>query len=130
MRIPETCYTKKVKSQKLKKNNTYKLKATMEIIGRIIYVSSMNERQYQDKRTGQMQTFRSVTVKIQRGPDLIAAEAVQEQAVRLSEAAVRQEVQPDVLLCLRLAFWSEEYADKNGEVRYKTSVGLRDWERV
>ena len=66
----------------INENNNLKTKnkKIMEIIAKITKIGAMNERQYTNRQTGQVETFRTVGVWLYRGGDVIYCEAVQENA--------------------------------------------------
>ena len=73
----------------------------MEIIAKITKIGAMNERQYTNRQTGQVETFKSVGVWLYRGGDVISCEAVQENASKLIEAQVQNDqLNTTCFLCL------------------------------
>lgn len=98
----------------------------MEIIAKIINVGAVNERQYTNRLTGKVETFKSVGVWL-RGLEDIYAEAVQETASKLIEAQAKNDMQ-DRAAIVRLVQRVRDYTDQNGVVHYTTEMRLTDWE--
>ena len=101
----------------------------MEIIAKITKIGAMNERQYTNRQTGQVETFRTVGVWLYRGGDLIYCEAVQENASKLIEAQVQNDLQ-NTTCFLRLTSMVRDYTDRNNEVHYTTEMRLQAWEKL
>ena len=99
----------------------------MEIIAKITKVGAVNERQYTNKQTGAVETFKSVGVWLYRGGDLIYAEAVQETASKLIEAQAKNDMQNRAAF-VRLTSMVRDYTDSNGVVHYNTEMRLTNWE--
>ncbi len=107
--------------------STLKKRAKMELICRILKQHPLQTREYNNKRTGQKETFVSVGLNLASGTDTLYAEVTGDRARRIETDGVKysQDYYYKVNLSARAERWQDQQGQpRNGTRLYVNSIAV------
>ena len=103
--------------------STLKKRAKMELICRILKQHPLQTREYNNKRTGQKETFVSVGLNLASGTDTLYAEITGDNARRISTD--NTQYAPDYYYKVSLSAQAESWTDQQGQQRNGTRLYIK-----